>query len=134
MTDTSPPHSLSGHNPFDDPRPKRNKGFGIALLIAIIFHSALAVYLWKSKFEPQFKEYSDDVTDVALIKPVPPPEMCATTAERRCTFTMVPRLMAKARSTRCPMRRPKPEVCRNTPEALRLTALHRRRRPPGIMM
>jgi protein TonB len=74
MTDTSPRDALHpGHNPFDDPRPKKQKGLVIALIIAILVHAALAFYLWKSKFEPQYKEYSDEVTDVALIKPVPPP-------------------------------------------------------------
>ncbi|MFI4966900.1 MAG: energy transducer TonB, partial [Caulobacterales bacterium] len=58
-----------GHNPFDDPRPKRSKGLLIALVIAVIVHAALAVYLWKSKFEPTFKDYSEDVTDVAMVKP-----------------------------------------------------------------
>jgi protein TonB len=62
-----------GHNPFDDPRPKKNKGVTIALLIALLAHGLLAFYLWKSKFEPRFQEYSDDVTDVALIKPQAPP-------------------------------------------------------------
>lgn len=62
-----------GHNPFDDPRPKRNKGMTVAIIISILVHAALAIYLWKSRFEPNYKEYSDEVTDVALIKPVPPP-------------------------------------------------------------
>jgi protein TonB len=31
------------------------------------------VYLWKSKFEPKYREYTDDVTDVAIIKPATPP-------------------------------------------------------------
>jgi protein TonB len=63
------------HNPFDDPRPTRPKGFWIAIVIATIAHVALAFYLWKSQFEPKFREYSDDVTDVALVKPQakPPP-------------------------------------------------------------
>ena len=78
MADTSPrgaaPAPLQGsHNPFDDPRPKRNKGVTIAIVISIIVHAALFIYLWTSKFQPNFKEYSDDVTDVAMVKPVPPP-------------------------------------------------------------
>ncbi|CAN7378953.1 energy transducer TonB [Phenylobacterium sp. LjRoot219] len=62
-----------GHNPFDIPRPKRSKGFIVAITLAGIAHVALAAYLWKSRFEPKFQEYSDDVTDVALIKPQAPP-------------------------------------------------------------
>ena len=34
-----------GHNPFDDPRPKKNKGLTVALLVALVVHAALAVYL-----------------------------------------------------------------------------------------
>ena len=61
------------HNPFDDPRPKRPKGFWIAVTIALVAHVALALYLWKSRFETKFREYADDVTDVALVKPQPKP-------------------------------------------------------------
>ena len=85
MAETSPPgaassHLTGSHNPFDDPRPRRQKGFWIAIVIAIVVHAALALYLWKSKFEPNFKEYSDDVTDVALIKPVPAAAPAASAA------------------------------------------------------
>ena len=57
MTDTSsrgstPAPAYGSHNPFDDPRPKRNKGMLIAMAVAIVVHGALAIYLWKSKFEP----------------------------------------------------------------------------------
>src|SRR5437868_3160386 len=72
MTDTRD-ITHPGHNPFDDPRPKRQKGMMVALIIAVIVHAALAIYLWKSKFEANFKEYSDDVTDVAMVKPPPAP-------------------------------------------------------------
>ena len=34
-----------GHNPFDDPRPKKNKGLMVALVVAVVVHAALAVYL-----------------------------------------------------------------------------------------
>ena len=37
-----------GHNPFDDPRPKRPKGFWYAVLIALAVHVALGLYLWLS--------------------------------------------------------------------------------------
>lgn len=74
MTDTRPRDvAHPGHNPFDDPRPRRPKGFLTAVLIAILVHAALILYLWKSKFEPNFKQYSDDVTEVSLIKPAPKP-------------------------------------------------------------
>ena len=61
------------HNPFDAPRPKTNRGFTIAVILAIIAHAVIGFILYKEKFQPKYKEYSDDVTDVALIKPAPPP-------------------------------------------------------------
>src|SRR5438309_362962 len=73
MSDTRDIVHPGHHNPFDDPRPKKNNGLFIALAIAAVVHAALAIYLWKSKFEAQFKDYSEDVTDVSIIKPVPPP-------------------------------------------------------------
>jgi protein TonB len=62
-----------GHNPFDEPVRKKNTGITIAIIVSFVVHALLGVYLWKTKFEPKYKEYSDDITDVALIKPAPPP-------------------------------------------------------------
>ena len=74
MSDTQPRDvAHPGHNPFDMPTPKRPKGFFIAVTIAAVAHALLAAYLWKSKFEHRFQEYSDDVTDVEIIKPQAPP-------------------------------------------------------------
>ena len=73
MSETSPDHAIIRHNPFDDPKQKTSPGMIVALIIAVTFHGALGVYLWKSRFDPKYKEYSDEITDVALIKPVPPP-------------------------------------------------------------
>ncbi|WP_411286808.1 energy transducer TonB [Phenylobacterium sp.] len=74
MTDTSNQAAHpTRHNPFDDPRPKRNKGVTIAITLSIVVHALLGYYLWKTRFEPNYKEYTDEITDVALIKPVPPP-------------------------------------------------------------
>lgn len=61
------------HNPFDVPKPKGSRGFTIAIVIVFIIHGLLGYVLWKEKFQTKYKEYSDDVTDVALIKPVAPP-------------------------------------------------------------
>ncbi|WP_304167839.1 energy transducer TonB [Phenylobacterium aquaticum] len=61
------------HNPFDVPKPKGNRGFTIAIVIVFLIHALLGYVLWKEKFQTKYKEYSDDVTDVALIKPVAPP-------------------------------------------------------------
>src|SRR5258708_38689730 len=81
MTDTSSrgagglgaSHLSGSHNPFDDPRPKRQKGIWIAIIIAVVVHAALAFYLWTSKINPNFKEDSDDVTDETIVNPAPPP-------------------------------------------------------------
>lgn len=62
-----------GHNPFDPPRQKRNMGMIVALVVAFIVHALLGIYFWKTKFHMEYKEYSEDVTDVAMIKPAPPP-------------------------------------------------------------
>ena len=61
------------HNPFDVPPPKRGKGFLIAGLLALLLHGILGVVLWRQRFELTVREYSDDVTDVAIIKPMAPP-------------------------------------------------------------
>ncbi len=58
---------------FDDPPKQRSKGVTLAIIASIIVHVLLGVYLWKSKFEPKYREYTDDVTDVAIIKPATPP-------------------------------------------------------------
>jgi TonB family protein len=71
MSITDVPHGH--HNPFDDPKPKTNKAFWGAIIVALAVHAALIVYLYKTKFEPEYREYSDDVTDVAIVKPAPPP-------------------------------------------------------------
>ena len=55
-----------GHNPFDAPRKKRNNGVTAAIIGSVIVHGVVGVYLWKAKFQSEFKEYSDDVTDVAV--------------------------------------------------------------------
>ncbi len=73
MSELSADRAHIRHNPFDDPPPKRHKGLTIAVAVSIAAHGLIGLYLWKAKFEPNYRQYSDDVTDVALIKPVPPP-------------------------------------------------------------
>ncbi|RYG04918.1 MAG: energy transducer TonB, partial [Caulobacteraceae bacterium] len=43
---------------FDEPKKKRNVGVTLAIVGSIIVHGALGFYLYKSKFEPKYKEYS----------------------------------------------------------------------------
>jgi len=69
MTDTD----LTQRSIFDEPPKKSNRGLTIAIIGSVLVHVLLGFYLWKSKFEVSYREYSDDVTDVALIKPAPPP-------------------------------------------------------------
>lgn len=52
---------------------RRNHGATVAILASLAFHAGLGYSLWKAKFEPKYREYSDDVTSVELIKPRPPP-------------------------------------------------------------
>ena len=65
MSDTSDTTHIH-HSPFDAPKPKRNKGIIIAIIVSIVVHVALGLYLYKTKFEPEYREYSEDVTDVAI--------------------------------------------------------------------
>ncbi|MCA3739256.1 MAG: energy transducer TonB [Phenylobacterium sp.] len=60
-------------NPFDLPPPQRGRGFWIAGLVALLLHVAVGFALWKQRFELQIREFSDDVTDVEIIKPMAPP-------------------------------------------------------------
>ncbi len=61
------------HNPFDVPKPKPNKWLIVAVTLAVLLHLIIFYVLYKQKFEVNYKEYSDDVTDVSIIKPAPPP-------------------------------------------------------------
>jgi len=53
----------------------RRPGFstGVAVLVSLSLHVLMGVYLWKATFEPQYREYAEDVTDLELVKPRPPP-------------------------------------------------------------
>ncbi|MBN9319008.1 MAG: energy transducer TonB [Caulobacterales bacterium] len=66
--------------PYYDPLtaeggPKGKKGgvFMIATIVAFVLHAGLIFYLWKVKFEPKYKQYVDDATQVEIVKPPPPP-------------------------------------------------------------
>ena len=67
--------TLAHHNPFDAPKPKSSGAMGIAVIIAVLAHAIVGYIIYKKKFELKIKSYSDDVTDVQMIKPVakPPP-------------------------------------------------------------
>ena len=79
MTDTPPASAPAidiahpSHNPFDLPRPRRNNGLIIGLVVAGLFHGIIGYYLWSAKFKPKYEQYSDEKTDAQLIKPPPPP-------------------------------------------------------------
>lgn len=57
MSDTSDTTHIH-HSPFDAPKPKRNKGIIIAIIVSIVVHVALGLYLYKTKFEPEYRELS----------------------------------------------------------------------------
>ncbi|WP_091740636.1 energy transducer TonB [Phenylobacterium immobile] len=63
------------HSPFDAPKPvvRPRSAIVTALAVAAAFHLGIGAYLWKARFEPQYRDYIDEVTDVVLIKPAPPP-------------------------------------------------------------
>ena len=44
-----------------------------AVLGSVLVHAMIGVYLWQAKFEPQYRTYADEVTDVELIRPSRPP-------------------------------------------------------------
>jgi hypothetical protein len=71
---------------------------------------------------------------LSIMSPVPPRETCATTAVRRCSLVMTPRLIANDRITCWPLRRPRFVVSMNTPVADRFMALQSFLRPPGTLM
>ena len=79
-----------GHNPFDAPRKKRNNGVTAAIIGSVVVHGVVGVYLWKAKFQSEFKEYSDEVTDVAIIKPAPPPPTPTSTGTTPQTASIPP--------------------------------------------
>ena len=62
------------HNPFDAPEQKGlGKGFVTAMAVVLIFHALLGVYLWKFRFEPKYRTFTDEKIDTELVKPPPPP-------------------------------------------------------------
>jgi len=63
------------HRLYDDaPAARRRPSAATvsALAIVLAMHAGLGVYLWQSKFEPQFREYADELTEVQLVRPTPP--------------------------------------------------------------
>jgi protein TonB len=53
---------------------KRKKGASVAIIVSIVVHAALFYYVYKTKFVPVYREYSDEAVKVDLVKPaVKPP-------------------------------------------------------------
>jgi protein TonB len=59
---------------FGDPAPRGGPGAGTvsALAVALAVHAGLGAYLWQSNFEPRFREFAEEVTEVQLVTPSPP--------------------------------------------------------------
>ena len=59
MAEGPTPHH---YDPLVDAPPKRKKGGGaqVSIIVSLIVHGLIGVYIWKSKFEPKYKEYSDE--------------------------------------------------------------------------
>ena len=63
-------------DPILDPPKKKKKlstGAIVGIAVSAAVHIAAGVWLYKSKFELQPFEYTDEAVDVELIEPVPPP-------------------------------------------------------------
>ena len=60
MTDVDIAHPH--HNPFDIPRRSKNatRTFLIASSVAILFHVLVGFYVYKAKFQPHYKQYSEE--------------------------------------------------------------------------
>ena len=54
-------------------RRRRRVGVVLAATASLALHAAVGVYLWKAKFEPNYRQYAEEVTNVELVKPRPPP-------------------------------------------------------------
>lgn len=75
MSSAAVDHRIPQRSPFDAPAPhrRRSKALAVALSLAAAVHVGLGAYLWKARFEPQYREFAEDVTDVQLVRPLPPP-------------------------------------------------------------
>ena len=74
MADEKTEAPRPAHNPFDPPAQKGlGKGFTTAIAVVVGLHALLGVYLWKYRFEPKYREYTDEKIDTELIKPPPLP-------------------------------------------------------------
>jgi hypothetical protein len=72
MAEAPAPHH---YDPLVDAPPKRRRKGGMAapVIVSIVIHGLLGYYIYKSKFEPKYKEYSDEAVKVDIVKPPPPP-------------------------------------------------------------
>ena len=59
MTDVDIAHPA--HNPFDVPRRNKDtvRNFAVAVAIGILFHVLVGYYVYKAKFQPHYKTYSE---------------------------------------------------------------------------
>ena len=73
MTDVDIAHP--SHNPFDLPRRSKNatRTFIIAVTVAVLFHLLVGYYVYKAKFKPNYKNYSEQKEEVNILHPPPPP-------------------------------------------------------------
>jgi protein TonB len=63
------------YDPLTDERPRRRRKSGgliVALAVVLLAHVALLLYLYKAKFEAHFRDFTDQATKVAIVKPPPP--------------------------------------------------------------
>ena len=70
---TCAPNDFRPHNPFDDARRPASRGVVLALGVSLLVHGAIFAALWTAKFTAPLEVYSDQTTEVALLRAPPPP-------------------------------------------------------------
>jgi len=73
MAATYPHMAFHGRNPFDAERPKRSGWTYPAVVASLLVHGAFFLCLLTARFTAPIQLYSDQATDVALVRAPPPP-------------------------------------------------------------
>ena len=94
MATTYSPNDFHPHNSFDGGRRPGSRGRLLAIGVSMLVHGAIFAALWTAKFNLPLQTYSDQTTEVALVRPPPPPPpplAAAATARHRAPPIVQPR-------------------------------------------